>query len=54
MRHSKPFSHLFGPAGAGSRDRHELGSLEPLGVLGMDGSHPAEAGDAEPKRRRRP
>jgi hypothetical protein len=54
MRHSKPFSDLLGPAGAGSGNRHELGPVEPLGVLGMNGSHPAEAGDAEPKRRRRP
>jgi hypothetical protein len=25
-----------------------------LGVLGVQGPHPAEAGDAEPKRTRRP
>ena len=45
---------LLGAPLAGRRDRHELGPGQPLGVLGVDGPHPAEAGDAEPKRTRRP
>jgi hypothetical protein len=34
-------------------DRHQFGSGKPLSVLGMESAHPAEAGDAEPKRGRR-
>ena len=50
----EPPPHLLGAPLAGRGDRHQLGSGEPLGVLGMDGAHSAETGDAEPKRRRRP
>ena len=54
MCDSEPPPHLLGAPLTGRGDRHQLGSGKPLGVLGMDGAHPAEAGDAEPKRTRRP
>ena len=54
MCDSQPPPHLLGSPLTGRRDRNQLGPRQPLGVLGMQGSHPAEAGDAEPKRTRRP
>jgi len=51
---SEPSSHLFGAPLPGRRDRYQLGSPKPLGVLGMKGAHPAETGDAKPKMTRRP
>jgi hypothetical protein len=51
---SQPPSDLLGAPLPGRGDGHQLGSGNPLGVLGMEGAHPAETGDAEPKRTRRP
>jgi hypothetical protein len=54
MSNSKPPPYLLGAPLAGRRDRHQLDPRHPLGILGVEGAHPAETGDAEPKRRRRP
>ena len=54
MGDPEPPPHLLGAPLAGRGDGHELGPGKPLGILGMEGAHPAEAGDAEPKRTRRP
>jgi hypothetical protein len=54
MRDSEPPPHLFGALLPGRGNRHQLDSREPLGVPGMEGAHPAETGDAEPKWTRRP
>ena len=54
MGDSEPPPHLLGAPLTGRRDRHQLGPRQPLGILGMQCPHPAEAGDAEPKRTRRP
>jgi hypothetical protein len=54
MSNSKPPPYLLGAPLAGRRDRHQLDPRQPLGILGVEGAHPAETGDAEPKRRRRP
>ena len=50
----EPPSHFLGSPFSGRGDRHELGAGEPLGVLGMEGAHPTETGDAKPKWTRRP
>ena len=54
VRDPEPASYFLGSPFSGRRDGHELGPWQPLGVLGMERSHPAEAGDPEPKRTRRP
>ena len=54
MSDSEPPPHLLGASLAGRGDHHQFGSGEPLGVLGVEGAHSAETGDAEPKRTRRP
>jgi hypothetical protein len=50
----EPPPHFLGSPFSGRGDRHELGPGKPLGVLGMEGAHPAETGDAKPKWTRRP
>ncbi len=54
MSDSEPPPHLLGAALTGRGHGHQFGSGKPLGVLGMERAHPAETGDAEPKRTRRP
>ena len=54
VRDSEPPPYLLRPPLARCGDRHQLGLGQPLDVFGMQGSHPAEAGDAKPKRTRRP
>jgi hypothetical protein len=51
---SEPPPYLLGSPFTGRGNRHQLGPRQPLGVLGVQGPHPAETGDAEPKRTRRP
>ena len=50
----EPPPHFLGSPLPDRRDCHQLRPRKPLRVLGMKGAHPAEAGDAEPKRTRRP
>ena len=50
----EPPPHLLSPPLPGGCDRHQFGSRKPLGVLGVEGAHPAETGDAKPNRTRRP
>jgi hypothetical protein len=54
MGDSEGTPHLLSAAFPSRRDRHELDPGSPLGILGVDCPHPAEAGDAEPQRRPRP
>jgi len=51
---SEPPPHLLGAPLTGRGDGDQVGSGKPLSVLGMEPSHPAKTGDAEPKRTRRP
>jgi len=53
-RDPKSLPYLLGSTLPCGRDRDEFGSGKPLGVLGMEGAHPAETGDAEPEGTRRP
>ncbi len=51
MGDSEDAPQLLGAAFPSRRDRYELDPGSPLGVLGVDCPHPAEAGHAEPQRR---
>ena len=51
---SEPPPHLLCAPLTGRGNGDQLGSGKPLGVLGVERSHPAKTGDAEPKRTRRP